>query len=95
MEIMTVIENTDGTQTSHLYREPGLSFYFEYKGKKILFDTGVSEKMIDNARNLNIPLEEIDICVISHGHFDHTGGLEKLLQLNPGVRVIMKDSADG
>lgn len=92
MEIVTVIENTVGAQTPELDCEPGLSFYFDYNGKKILFDTGVSDKMIENARKLNIPLEEIDICVISHWHFDHTGGLEKLLELNKKVKVYIKES---
>lgn len=94
MEITTVIENTVSAQTPELNYEPGLSFYFEYQGKKVLFDTGVSEKMIDNARKLHIPLEDIDLCVISHGHFDHTGGLEKLMALNKKVRVIMREGAD-
>lgn len=92
MEIITVIENTVGAGTPELNCEPGLSFYFDYKGKKIIFDTGVSEKMIDNARKLDIPLEDIDICVISHWHFDHTGGLEKLLELNKKVKVFIKHS---
>ena len=94
MEITTVIENTVSAQTPDLNCEPGLSFYFEYQGKKVLFDTGVSEKMIENARKLQIPLEDIDLCVISHGHFDHTGGLEKLMDLNKKVRVIMREGAD-
>lgn len=92
MELVTVIENTAGTKTPGLECEPGLSFYLEYKGKKILFDTGVSEKMITNAGKLNIPLEEIDLCVISHWHFDHTGGLEKLLEMNKNVKVYIKKS---
>ena len=92
MELVTVIENTIGAKRPDLECEPGLSFYFEYKGKKILFDTGVSEKMIGNAFKLNIPLEEIDICVISHWHFDHTGGLEKLLEMNKKVKVYIKES---
>lgn len=53
MELVTVIENTTGTKTPELECEPGLSFYLEYNGKKILFDTGVSEKMTANAGKLN------------------------------------------
>jgi len=95
LKITTVIENTVASPSSGLNCEPGLSFYLEYQGKKVLFDTGASEKMVENARTLQIPLEEIDLCVISHGHFDHTGGLERVLDLNQKVRVILKEGADG
>jgi len=57
--------------------------------KKILFDTGDdSEALLFNMEKLNIKLNEIDIIVLSHEHWDHAGGLQGLLKYIPKVRVI-------
>ena len=77
MKITTIIENT--TNRPELDVEEGLSLLIEHNGKNILFDTGISSHMISNAKTLGIALEDVDICVISHGHFDHTGGLSAFL----------------
>ncbi len=61
--------------------EPGVSYYIETGGKKILFDTGYSDLFIKNAENLGIDLTGIDCLVLSHGHIDHTGGLDPLIKL--------------
>ena len=61
--------------------EPGVSYLIETEGKKILFDTGYSNGFITNAAKLGIDLMEVDFLVLSHGHVDHTGGLEPLLKL--------------
>ena len=61
--------------------EPGVSYYIDTDGKKILFDTGYSDLFIKNAAGLGIDLTEIDYLVLSHGHIDHTGGLEPLIKL--------------
>lgn len=78
LKITTLIENNlddDG----HLLCEHGLSLYIEADGKKILFDTGESGDFIQNAKSLNKKLGELDFCIISHGHYDHSGGVEKFL----------------
>lgn len=57
--------------------------------EKILFDTGDSgENLIYNLRQLNIQPERIGAVVISHNHWDHTGGLEEFLKLNNGAKVF-------
>ena len=61
--------------------EPGVSYFIETGGKKILFDTGYSGGFIDNALKMGINPASIDTLVLSHGHIDHTGGLEPLLRL--------------
>jgi 7,8-dihydropterin-6-yl-methyl-4-(beta-D-ribofuranosyl)aminobenzene 5'-phosphate synthase len=60
--------------------EPGVSYYIEADGKKILFDVGYSDAFIRNAQKLRIDLLDVDIIVLSHGHLDHTWGLFPLIQ---------------
>ncbi len=68
--------------------EHGLSYLIEADGKKILFDTGASDLFRKNAGKLGIDLEEVDLVVLSHGHFDHGDGLafirDKPLVCHPG-----------
>lgn len=60
--------------------EPGLSFYIEESGKRILFDTGYSDAFVVNAMKMGIDLNNLDYVVLSHGHDDHTGGLKYLYE---------------
>lgn len=78
LKITTLIENNSDDKCQLLF-EHGLSLYIEAKGKKILFDTGESGNFIKNAKALNKSLNELDFCLISHGHYDHSGGFEKLV----------------
>ncbi|MEL7654581.1 MAG: MBL fold metallo-hydrolase, partial [Bacillota bacterium] len=55
--------------------EHGLSVYIETGDRKILFDLGASDICLHNARRMKIDLEQVDTAVISHGHYDHTGGV--------------------
>ncbi|MCI1930912.1 MAG: MBL fold metallo-hydrolase [Clostridia bacterium] len=56
--------------------EPGLSFYIEDEGEKILFDTGYSDVFLKNAEKMNIDLGQVQKIVFSHGHSDHTWGFK-------------------
>ena len=91
MQITTLIENL--VYQSGLIAEHGLSFYLEGYNKKILFDTGQSGHFIENAKVLGIDISEVDALVISHGHYDHTGGLEAFLKLNAKASIYMKPAA--
>lgn len=73
MEITVLTENT--VSRRDLLAEHGLSVLVEEGGKRILFDTGQSGVYIHNAEQLGISLEGLDAIVLSHGHYDHTGGL--------------------
>lgn len=55
--------------------EPGVCYYIEEDGEKILFDTGYSDVFIKNAEAFGIDLGKISKIIISHGHNDHTRGL--------------------
>jgi len=88
MEITTLIENLtylQGTKGEH-----GLSFLVQVDGKQILFDTGQSDLLITNARALGIDLATVDAVVISHGHYDHTGGLSAFFEVNDHAPVYLK-----
>ncbi len=78
LQITTLIENNPDEKGELLY-EHGLSLYIEMDGTKILFDTGQSGNFMENARSLNINLNNLDYVIISHGHYDHSGGVKKLV----------------
>ena len=75
MRLSILTENCPGT---HTQAEHGLSYLIEYDSKKILFDTGQSELYLQNAQIMNIDLGDIDLIVLSHGHYDHGNGLRFL-----------------
>ena len=63
-----------------LLAEHGLSLYIEENGKKYLFDTGQSGVFLKNAKELGVNLENLDGIILSHGHYDHCGGLEEFVK---------------
>lgn len=78
MELITLIENT--TFKENLVAEHGLSFLIKTDDIKILFDTGSTGIFLENVNKLNEKIDDIDYIILSHGHYDHTGGLGKLLE---------------
>jgi 7,8-dihydropterin-6-yl-methyl-4-(beta-D-ribofuranosyl)aminobenzene 5'-phosphate synthase len=77
LQITTLSENTAGLGS--LMAEWGLSILVETEEMNILFDTGQSLSASHNADIMGIDLSRIDKIVLSHGHFDHTGGLKQIL----------------
>lgn len=78
MKITTLIENETGCN-KELKNEFGLSLFIEDEDISLIFDTGKSGDFIFNAQKLHISLNEIKHIVLSHSHFDHTGGVRKFL----------------
>lgn len=85
MKVWTLIENTSCSED--YIAEHGLSLYIETNKHKILFDTGQTAAFIDNAVKLGIDLSQIDMVILSHGHYDHSGGLKAFLSLNQKAKV--------
>jgi len=88
MEIITLVENL--VYNKDLKGEHGLSFLIKMKNCKILFDLGQTGLILENAKLLEENLDDIDFVILSHGHYDHTGGLEKFLEINHTAKIIMK-----
>ena len=93
MTITVLTENTACRES--LTCEHGLSLYIEACGKRILFDAGQSAAFADNAEKLGIDLSTVDFAVLSHGHYDHGGGLKRFLEINETAPVYLRQDAFG
>jgi 7,8-dihydropterin-6-yl-methyl-4-(beta-D-ribofuranosyl)aminobenzene 5'-phosphate synthase len=60
--------------------EPGVSYYIESDGKKVLFDLGYSHAFLQNGAKMGVDFLDLDYVVLSHSHLDHTWGMEPLLK---------------
>ena len=78
MKLTLLVENNSLYDT-FFHAEHGFSAYIEDEGKKILYDTGYSNAFIKNAEQMNIDLTDLDYIIVSHGHYDHAGGLRHLI----------------
>ena len=87
IKITTLIENTPGEHLA-LKNEHGISFYIEKDDYKVLFDTGQSDAFLYNAQQLNIELDRLDYVVLSHGHYDHSGGFTHLTEKTNNFTLI-------
>ncbi|MBU0946733.1 MAG: MBL fold metallo-hydrolase [Proteobacteria bacterium] len=88
VKITTLIENSPGEHHA-LKAEHGLSFFIEKDGHKFLFDTGQSGAIIENAAQLRVDITSLDYVVLSHGHYDHSGGLQSLLTITTEFKLIL------
>jgi len=93
MKLWTLIENTACRED--LAAEHGLSLYIETDSHRILFDTGKTGAFADNAEKMGVDLSRVDICILSHGHYDHGGGLKRFLKINKTAPVYLRPEAFG
>ncbi|MBP3655376.1 MAG: MBL fold metallo-hydrolase [Clostridia bacterium] len=95
MKIITLMENT--AVSPALASEHGLSLYIETDTpqglRRLLFDMGQSDAFLRNAQMLGVDLSLVDTAIISHGHYDHGGGLTAFLTVNDHAPVYVHREA--
>ncbi len=91
VEITVLVENTAGGMS--LLAEHGLALWMDLDGRKLLFDTGQGMVLERNAAVLGIDLSAAEMLVLSHGHYDHTGGLARTLARFRDTTVYMHPAA--
>jgi len=91
LRVTTLVENS--VFTRGLFAQHGLSFLIEADGRRVLFDTGQGKAILENARQLGVRLDTLDAVVLSHGHYDHTGGLADVLQVSGGRKLLLHPAA--
>lgn len=91
MRITSLLENT--TERGDMSVEHGLSLYIETEDHRILFDMGQTDLFCKNAERLGIDLSLVDVAVLSHGHYDHGGGLKKFIEINHIAPIYIRKDA--
>lgn len=90
VKITIVVDNNAG---DGLLSEHGLALWIEAGQKRILLDTGQGKALLPNADKLGLDLSATDALVLSHGHYDHAGGLPGLLRKAAAAEVYCHPSA--
>lgn len=83
----------DNVTQSALQAEWGLAVYIEYRGHKLLLDTGASGRFIDNAAAMGIDLGQVEFGVLSHAHYDHADGMKAFFQHNASAPFYLRRGA--
>nr|WP_243898605.1 MBL fold metallo-hydrolase [Intestinimonas butyriciproducens] len=83
----------ENTAPEGLLCEHGLSLMIEHGGRSILLDAGSSAALLDNAARLGVDLSRVDAAVLSHGHYDHSGGFCAFFQRNPSAPLYLREEA--
>ena len=91
MKITSLLENT--AARAGIAAEHGLSLYVETATHRILFDMGQTDLFARNAEVLGIDLSRVDLAILSHGHYDHGGGLAAFLEINETAPVYLTEAA--
>lgn len=92
MKLITLVENSP---SSTCEGEHGLSFYIETQQHKLLMDFGSSDLLLKNSAILGIDLKQVDTCILSHGHYDHAGGILPFSTVNSTANIYLTSTAGG
>ena len=90
MKITALVENTSSCELESAH---GLALYIETARHKLLFDLGPDDTLFVNARMRDIDLSKVDTVIISHGHSDHGGALERFFTVNHTAKVYVQETA--
>ncbi len=90
LRIQAIVDNYSRPAEDKLATEAGLSYWIEYGEENFLFDTGDGEAIQKNMPILKRNRESIDSIILSHGHYDHTGGLGWVLCGNKEAEIFAK-----
>jgi 7,8-dihydropterin-6-yl-methyl-4-(beta-D-ribofuranosyl)aminobenzene 5'-phosphate synthase len=86
--VKSLVDNVASSKRFEVQK--GLSVYVETSKHKILFDMGVKGgAFLHNAEKMGVNIANIDFAVISHGHYDHGGGLAEFLEANKTAKVFV------
>lgn len=91
IRITILVENS--VYQRGLRAEHGLAYHIAIAGTQVLFDTGQTDLLVTNACQLGLDLSQVETIVLSHGHYDHAGGLAALRRLAPEARVVVHPAA--
>ncbi len=93
MTITILAENT--TKQDALVAEHGLAILAEVAKTTLLCDGGQSAALFQNAVKLNKDISAVDVAVLSHGHYDHSGGISALVKTYPHIPIVLRKEAGG
>lgn len=91
MKITVLAENTSAAE--NLGSEHGLSILIQMKKATVLFDTGCGGLFLENAEKLGLDLKTVTHLILSHGHYDHGGGIPAFLEVNRKANVYLRREA--
>ena len=91
---MTITSLVENTSRENFPVEHGLSLHIRLEdGRQILFDMGQGNLFARNAEHLGLRLSKVDMAIVSHGHYDHGGGLGTFLEINRHAPVYLNNHA--
>lgn len=93
LALALLVDNERGV--TGLRVEHGFACWIGTEHGALLFDTGAGGVLVDNARHLGVDLASVSVLVLSHGHYDHTGGVAALVERAGSVRVVAHPAFDG
>lgn len=91
IKIRFLVENK--TDNPGIIAEHGLSIYIETAERRILFDAGATDILTHNAEKMGVDLADADLAVVSHGHYDHTGGFPEFCRINGRALIYIHRDA--
>ncbi len=88
MKLKVLVDNNTYIDAYYL-GEPAVSYYIEDGDDKLLLDVGYSDVFLKNAKAFDINIQDVQTIVISHGHDDHTKGLQDYFEQGPDTNVTI------